>query len=67
MVDQSRRPYVFSTAHPPAFAAAALAALDIVRDEPQRRERLLTNAAALCASFAHRAGRWARPRRRSSR
>ena len=29
------RPYVFSTAHPPAVAAAAVAALDIVRDEPQ--------------------------------
>ena len=35
------RPYVFSTAHPPAVAAAAVAALDIVRDEPQRRAILL--------------------------
>ncbi|MEX2176766.1 MAG: 8-amino-7-oxononanoate synthase [Pirellulaceae bacterium] len=34
------RPYVFSTAAPPAVAAAALAALQIVRTEPERRERL---------------------------
>ena len=31
------RPYVFSTASPAAVAAAAIAALDIVRDEPERR------------------------------
>ncbi len=41
------RSYVFSTAAPAAAAAAALAALDVVRDEPQRRERLLSRAAAL--------------------
>ena len=35
------RPYVFSTAGPAATAAAALAALDIVRNEPERRRRLL--------------------------
>ena len=35
------RPYVFSTAHPAAGAAAAMAALDIVRDEPERRVKLL--------------------------
>jgi 8-amino-7-oxononanoate synthase len=34
------RPYVFSTASPPAVAAAGLAALEIVRMEPQRRNRL---------------------------
>lgn len=39
------RPYVFSTALPPAAAAAACAALDIVRDEPFRRENLLARAA----------------------
>jgi 8-amino-7-oxononanoate synthase len=38
------RPYVFSTASPPATAAAAMAALDIIRDEPKRRESLLTRA-----------------------
>lgn len=35
------RPYVFSTAPPEPFCAAALAALAVVRDEPWRRERLL--------------------------
>lgn len=34
------RTYVFSTAGPPANAAAAIAALRIVREEPERRERL---------------------------
>jgi 8-amino-7-oxononanoate synthase len=41
------RPYVFSTTAPAAIAAAGLQALDIVRSEPQRREVLLTRAAAL--------------------
>ena len=38
---------MFSTAQPAATSAAALAALDIVRDEPKRRERLLAAAAEL--------------------
>jgi 8-amino-7-oxononanoate synthase len=40
------RPQVFSTALPPAIAAAACAAIDIVEHEPERRERLaaLSNA-----------------------
>ncbi len=41
------RPYVFSTASPAATAAAALAALDIVAAEPQRRDGLLARAASL--------------------
>lgn len=41
------RPYVFSTAAPPAVAAAALAAIDIVQREPERRRRLLALAAQL--------------------
>jgi 8-amino-7-oxononanoate synthase len=41
------RTYVFSTAQPPATSAAAIAALEIVRREPDRRERLLRNARAL--------------------
>jgi 8-amino-7-oxononanoate synthase len=41
------RTYVFSTAMPAATAAAALAALDIVGDQPQRRQRLLDEAARL--------------------
>jgi 8-amino-7-oxononanoate synthase len=38
------RSYVYSTAAPPALAAAAVAALDIVRDEPHRRTQLLARA-----------------------
>ena len=41
------RSYVFSTAAPAAGSAAVLAALDVVRDEPQRRESLLARAQAL--------------------
>jgi 7-keto-8-aminopelargonate synthetase-like enzyme len=41
------RPYVFSTAHPPAASAAASAALEIVKSEPERRTKLLANAANL--------------------
>jgi len=41
------RPYIFSTASPAAIAAAAVAALDIVRDEPQRRTALLARAQEL--------------------
>lgn len=41
------RSYVFSTAMPAAVAAASLAALDIARTEPQRRETLLSLAASL--------------------
>jgi len=41
------RPYVFSTAMPGAAAAAAIAALDVVRDEPHRREAVLGRAEGL--------------------
>ncbi len=41
------RPYVFSTALPPATAAASCAALEIVEKEPRRRTELLSRAAAL--------------------
>jgi 8-amino-7-oxononanoate synthase len=37
---QRARSWVFSTAPPPALAAAARAALNIVREEPQRRAQL---------------------------
>ncbi len=40
---QRARTWVFSTAPPPAIAAAARRALRIVRDEPQHREQLLAN------------------------
>jgi 8-amino-7-oxononanoate synthase len=41
------RTYFFSTAPPEALAAAGLAALEIVRNEPQRRVELLSRATAL--------------------
>ncbi|GJM07928.1 MAG: 8-amino-7-oxononanoate synthase [Lysobacteraceae bacterium] len=42
---QSARPFVYSTAPPPPVAAANLAALAIIRDQPQRRQRLQDNIA----------------------
>jgi 8-amino-7-oxononanoate synthase len=44
---QRARPFIFSTAPPPAMAAALEAALDLVASEPQRRTKLLENAAFL--------------------
>ena len=41
------RPYIYSTAAPCAIAAAAIAALDIVKLEPQRRRELLARAETL--------------------
>ena len=46
------RSYVFSTAHPASIAAAAIAALDIVDQEPGRRASLLQSAARLRAQLA---------------
>ena len=37
------RPFLFSTSHPPAVAAACLAALDVLEREPERIERLWSN------------------------
>jgi 8-amino-7-oxononanoate synthase len=50
------RPYVFSTALPSPVAAASRAALAIVRQEPERRRRLLETAAGLRATLASQ--RW---------
>jgi 8-amino-7-oxononanoate synthase len=41
---QRARPFIFSTAPPPAVAAALDAALDLVADEPWRREVVLERA-----------------------
>jgi glycine C-acetyltransferase len=38
------RPFLFSTSHPPAVAATCIAAFDILESEPERIERLWTNA-----------------------
>jgi len=40
---QRSRPFLFSTSHPPAVAAACLAAIDVLENEPERIERLWTN------------------------
>jgi glycine C-acetyltransferase len=45
------RPYLFSTSTPPAVTAACLEALDIIRDEPERLERLWTNTHAFKAGL----------------
>ncbi|HVW85423.1 MAG TPA: glycine C-acetyltransferase [Bryobacteraceae bacterium] len=37
------RPFLFSTSHPPAVAAACLAAFDILENEPERSEQLWAN------------------------
>src|SRR3982751_6769682 len=37
------RPFLFSTSHPPAVAAACIAALDVLEEEPQIMERLWEN------------------------
>jgi glycine C-acetyltransferase/8-amino-7-oxononanoate synthase len=41
------RPFIYSTAPPPPVAAGALAALDLLAEQPERVERLRANAAAL--------------------
>jgi glycine C-acetyltransferase len=37
------RPFLFSTSHPPGVAAACIAALDVLQQEPERIERLWEN------------------------
>src|SRR5207247_8647915 len=37
------RPFLFSTSHPPAVAAACLAAVDVLESEPELIERLWDN------------------------
>lgn len=41
---QRARPFIFSTAPPPAIAAALEASLEVIVSEPERRERLLARA-----------------------
>ena len=48
------RSYIFSTAPAPASAAAALAALRILKDEPERVERLQRNVAFLVGELNRR-------------
>jgi glycine C-acetyltransferase len=43
MLTQRARPFLFSTSHPPAVAAACLAAIQVLRDEPELIDRLWAN------------------------
>jgi len=44
---QRARPFIFSTAPPPPVAAALEASLDVVRDEPERRMKLMAKSTLL--------------------
>lgn len=46
------RPFLFSTSHPPAVAAACLAAFDILEQEPERMEALWENTRYFKAGLA---------------
>jgi glycine C-acetyltransferase len=45
------RPFLFSTSAPPSVVAACMTALDIIRDEPDRLERLWENTRAFKAGL----------------
>jgi glycine C-acetyltransferase len=46
------RPFLFSTSHPPAVAAACVAAIDVLLDEPAIIERLWDNTRFFKAGLA---------------
>jgi 8-amino-7-oxononanoate synthase len=50
-IRHSARSLMFSAALPPALVAAASAALDIIRDEPERREKLWHNTNKMLKGF----------------
>ena len=45
------RPLIFSASPPPASVASVMAALDIIEQEPERRERLWTNTRKMQQGF----------------
>ena len=47
LLQNAARPFIFSTAPGPPQAAAALAALDLIMEQPSRAEQLQSNADAL--------------------
>ena len=49
---QRARPFLFSTSHPPAVAAACRAAIAVMLDEPELLERLWTNTRRFKAELA---------------
>jgi glycine C-acetyltransferase len=44
VLEHTARPFLFSTSHPPAVAAACLAAIEVLETEPQLIDRLWDNA-----------------------
>jgi glycine C-acetyltransferase len=44
VLEHKARPFLFSTSHPPAVAAACIAAVDVLESEPELIERLWENA-----------------------
>jgi glycine C-acetyltransferase len=44
VLEHKARPFLFSTSHPPAVAAACIAAIDVLVEEPELIERLWENA-----------------------
>jgi glycine C-acetyltransferase len=44
VLEHKARPFLFSTSHPPAVAAACLAAIEVLETEPELIERLWENA-----------------------
>ena len=44
VLEHRARPFLFSTSHPPAVAAACIAAIDVLESEPELIERLWDNA-----------------------
>jgi 8-amino-7-oxononanoate synthase len=50
---QRARPFVFSTAAPPAIADAIDASLEVIANEPERRRRLFANVAHLRQGLRH--------------
>jgi len=51
---QRARPFVFSTAAPPSVAAALIASLSVIADEPERRRDLRARASQLRAALIER-------------
>jgi glycine C-acetyltransferase len=52
MLIQRSRPFLFSTSHPPAVAAACREAIRVLEDEPELIERLWTNTRRFKAELA---------------
>ena len=52
VLEHRARPFLFSTSHPPAVAAACLAAIDVLESEPELIERLWENTRFFKAGLA---------------